>query len=371
MAYVPAIPYTRHWTEPDLWLAPGRTPLPSTPRDTLVPGSYIPGPGTAGIIPGTVFTPWEGNVDGDITLTDANAVYENIEFWGQVRPKAPGIVFRNCIFRGKDPDGLTTGLHGCIKNYGLAYYHFKMYDCLIDQSGWVTERGSNDLSPSSAGIHGGDFEAYRIEITGVQDGINYVAHGGWDANTTANDRFAILEASWIHKMYYKNNWFGPSDGRTHSDAFQFNTGKNITIRHNMIGGERDSSGYMLWPGGYNAGDDAANAAFMIKQELNATAEAKIENVLIEHNWIRGGAAGINHFFMSSRPNDFSTMKIKDNIFFQRGPLENSAATGPGTYTEGPGYYAIVSWGIDIATVYENNTILETGEPIVIRRNDGG
>lgn len=364
MSHVPNVPYFRRPNVPEFYWSSGRTPLPTTSRDTLVYGTYIPGSGTTGVIPGSVLTPWEAsNPDGYITLTTPDMVYENYEFWGQVRPKAPGIVFKNCAFRGMSPSKYTT-LNGLIKCYGKGFYHFTLIDCTIDSTPWVTQRGASNISPFSAGIHGGDFEMYRCEVTGVQDGVNYVAHEGWSEVTGPEDRWCLVEASWIHGMYYQNNWYGPSDGRTHSDAFQFNTGKNITIRNSMLGGERDMVGYRLWPGGYNSGDDAANALLMIKQELNSSSAAKIENVLIENNWFQGAAAGVNHYYSASRPNTFASLTFRNNKFFPRLDGWGQAAIGPGVYDSTLRGYQIMRY-VQLESVYENNIQLPDGEPVKI------
>src|SRR5690606_6211301 len=114
----PGLSYHRTHEDPHYWRAFGRTPLAAVPRESLVPGTYWPDATTAGVLPGTQFAQVEAGSGGYITLDTENATYENVEFWGEVRCRAPGITFRNCMFRGKDPDTLTSNLHGCIKSYG-------------------------------------------------------------------------------------------------------------------------------------------------------------------------------------------------------------------------------------------------------------
>src|SRR5699024_1800716 len=118
--------------------------------------------------------------------------------------------------------------------------------------------------------------------------------------------------------------------------------KNITIRGCMLGGVREGTGYVRWgrnaPAeagtmlggsplftytGRNDGDDHANAVMMIKQEVKGREDLdpKIENVLIEKNFISGGNTAIN-ISTADQPapygQDWSSMTIRDNRFFLRG-----------------------------------------------------
>lgn len=364
---IPGVTYTRTHFDSAQWRAPGRAAL-SVGRDALVPGTYIPGVGTTGVIAGTTLTPVEASASGNILLTEAGRTYENMEFWGQVQFRAPGITLRNCAIRGRNPDTLTENT-GCIKSFDTTCYHATLIDCTIDMTPWVDERGASKMSGLTFGIHGGNLELYRCEITGVQDGWNFVGHTLMAGASSFADMFTVIEASWIHGMYFENDFPGTSDKRFHSDCFQFNTGKNIDIRYNLIGGHRDMTGYRTWPNGYNSGDDAWNAAFMIKQELDASEASRIDNVRIHGNWIAGGTAGINHYFVASRPNAFATMEVTDNRFLQRGAGWGTSASGPGTYDSGNGWYVIRS--SQIAATYSGNVIHETGTPVPITTGSAG
>lgn len=173
-------------------------------------------------------------------------------------------------------------------------------------------------SPWSFGIHGGNFDLKRVEITDVQDGINYVQNG-WIVGITQSS--CLIDRSWIHCLWYRNDWNDantPSNHQTHNDCFQINNGKNITIRHSMLGGWREQSGYDAWPGGANTGDDAFSSILQFQQEVSDSAADRIENVLIEECWIDGAQYGINMYWRSRNSGqDFSTFTIRNVKFFER------------------------------------------------------
>jgi hypothetical protein len=108
----------------------------------------------------------------------------------------------------------------------------------------------------------------------------------------------------------------------------------------MIGGVRQGTGYVRWGRnapdvtgtmlggsplfgyyGRNDGDDHANAAMMIKQEVRNRPDLDplIEHVLIEHNFISGGNSAVNiSTYNSAYDQDWSSLTMRHNRFFQRG-----------------------------------------------------
>lgn len=338
-----------------------------TSRDNLVSGEDKPTFETAGLLSDTL-DPVYGDSNGVISL--GPGTYMNKRYWGRVVPTGgptATLNFINCEFVGTDPDTYAT-LTGMIMNghpsnpATQAPPFINLTDCRIDGTKWtyahaqrpLSSNAVRVLSPQTTGIHGGNFNMQRSIVTGVQDGINY---------TCGSNTSCTIEKSILHKMHFVNNWFGPSDGRSHSDVFQFNRGKNITIRGNILGGQRDMVGYRTWPGGYNSGDDAWNAAFMIKQEVSNGDHDRIENVLIEKNWIYGGTAGINFPYNPNNPNLFETTSIINNRFGQRGSGWRGSANGAGTYDTGDGWYIIRSSNL-LATI-SGNINESTGLPVPI------
>lgn len=342
-------------------------------RNQLVRGAYIPGPATTGPLPGTQFAQVEAGASGRITIGEANAVFDGCEFWGQVYVIATGVTFRNCIFRGADPTSASTTIEqnnprGIIRAYGNSR-HFVLENCRIDPDAWLTQRGRTYRYVDAVGIHGGDFEARWCEIANVADGISHVA----PTVTARAAQFTDIDRCWIHRAAFVNDWTGMSGGQPHADAIQAHTGKNVTIRGSMIGGIRDTAGYLDWGfdgpdnSGYlggrpttadglgrNAGDDYANAALMLKQEVDDSADNRLENWTVEDNYIAGGSASLNMAYSSARPTQkFASFAVRRNRFFIRGAsdgvyLWDNVLTGAGT-----GPYIIRSAANTLATFADN------------------
>lgn len=104
---------------------------------------------------------------------------------------------------------------------------------------------------------------------------------------------------------------------THVDGVQFHRGKHYKIRGNRIGGTRVLGSHNVYPSQKAViltGDDMYNSAFMIKQEVDNTLANRIEDVIIELNFLAGGTATIN--FTSGNDNPFADTYIRDNKFYR-------------------------------------------------------
>lgn len=303
-------------------------------RDYLVGGTYVPGATTTGLLPGSTYTDVYG------TSTDVNGAsyrilpagtYTRQRYWCQIRWSG-NVTFIDCDFCGPDPAAITNQA-GHIQNYNTTNFHGTLIDCRISSTPWRTNFPGRPLasgvvrtpSPWGFGIHGGNFTLKRCEITDVQDGINYVQNG-WVVGSSTS--YCLIEQSWIHRMWHMNDWQGtgtPTNHLTHNDVFQTNNGKNITIRWSMLGGNRVQAGYEPWPGGANTGDDAYSSILQLQQEKNDTEAERVENLLIEENWIWGGIMGVNVSFKTPYPsNNGSTWTIRNNRFYTR---PNQSAAG--------------------------------------------
>lgn len=302
-------------------------------RDDLVGGTYIPNASTTGPVgelidmyasAGATLTTSKGLGVGYVTLPAGT--YENMRIWAQVRWSGD-VTLRNCEVVGPDPSTQTgPGMYGLLRNFNATSSHATLIDCRITATPWNTHSAGRPLSPGevrtynplNAGLHGGNASLIRCEITGVQDGINYVQNG-WVVGSS--DSQCLIDQCWIHGLPYENDWTGsgaPSNQQSHNDCFQVNNGKNITIRHSMLGGWREQAGYDPWPGGANTGDDAFSSIVQLQQEVDDTAANRIEHVLIHENWIYGGQYGIGMIWKSTRPSqDFSTFTVTDNKFIER------------------------------------------------------
>lgn len=333
---------------------------PPVNRAALVRGAYIPGPTTTGPLPHiTSFT----QLTGTQTLADNNIVLDGYEIWGQVLPRVISgntPILRNCILRGKPPAQYSTGLDGVIKAYGNGYGHITLENCIIDPMGWFDVKGYDPTQMihlrNTTAIHGSDYDMHWCEVTNVQDGLNIVGHTPRTSGGDPNERWLEVDRSWIHKGYYMNPWSAVGDGQPHCDAIQTNTGKNLTFWGNMLGGQRNMTGYQTWPGGYNSGDDFWNAGIMLQQEVNANYANLIENVRIEDNVIGGGTASLNHSNKYSNP--WTGLSIRRNRFLQRSSNWGQTLNNGNPTNQGAGYY-ILRPSI-FADRYSQNTILETG-----------
>jgi hypothetical protein len=343
-------------------------------REDLVPGEWFPdeypqfiGP-NSGVTLTDVYPPSGSQV---ITLTTAHANafsgwIEKVRLWGQVRVGVAGLKIRDFSIAGPDPSvvPLTGGIWGCFQNYGGITRHTTFKDGIIDPGQWWGI-GGRVGNPQIVGIHGGDSEWLRCEIVNCQDGVNFL--GPTSSLAVAQAAFFTMESCWLHKGFYTNDWYGPSDGQPHCDGFQTNYGKNITIRGCTIGGQRDVTGYLVWPGGSNTGDDYWNAAIMIKQESSNSDIHRIENFLIEKCKLGGGTATINFSYNPTYPNTYASTTIRDNVFLNRGSTwgykmsgdGNGTHTGHRTDTTTTGGYYILR-GTQLQATFSNNRNYTTG-----------
>ena len=392
----------RYWYDSTqtAWVAPGRPSLPAAPdRSQLVYGQYEAGPLNSGLVrPDATFAQFEQtdlvnnyiNINPTwceqqgIDFTSGVAKIKDCEFWGRVRPQRVAgpwshveYDFENCLFRGGDPAGITAQ-QGCIQNYGSNPPRFRLYDCKIDPSArpnYGTARGgwgNNWLG----GIHGGNFELYRPEISHCQDGIGILGPTG-SLEAAQNARHWIF-GPYIHSnAYFGTPWTdpgAPSDQQPHCDGIQTSHGKNIKLIGGTIGGVRVPSDYAPWPipaGRVRQGKDPWNACLMLRQANYNNPIYDIENVEIRLNIFGGGTASINHYYDASRPNAFRNTVVRDNRILRRGDdWGNLGPFGAGT-SDDRGFYIVRS--PQFASIYQNanNTIYETGQLAPVANGSSG
>jgi len=340
-----------------LWQRTGRTDIGgSDSRASLVYGSYIPGwtANTTGYrtndpISGALITRTTQNGTSGVFTPTVGATYTDVDFWCKVACSNTGgggntITFNNCRFFNQQPEAMyaasVSANGGSIQNFGSDPCHIVLLDCTFDAKAWFNSTDGVHTSaywghPVQVGFHGGNFTAQRCEFVNAQDGVNYVGPTG--SLAIAQAASCLFEANWVHANFYLNGWTGPgspSDAQTHSDCFQFNTGGNITIRYNMLGGRVDTVGYLATPG-YNSGDDAHNSGIMIQQEVDTSAINHVGPVYIGYNWLGGGASTFNVFLKNS--NTGSDWQIEYNKVMLRG------TSAPG----GSGYEIYSSIGIAV------------------------
>lgn len=360
-------------------------------RESLVPGTYVPGATTTGPLPGTTFFDVEDNGSGVIALNSAwlsargvtldgddRYTLTGLRFWGEVRFNTPKIRLRNCQIHGPDPTVSTST--AIIKNYGAGYYHATLENCLIDPLPWYTERGRAMMTDVNyqrrCGISGGDLEVRWTEIRNVEDGWALIQNDDLvsDPGNPRPDgqRFWVCDRNWIHACTYVN---GPdymltanpgSGGSPHADAFQFNTGRNGHLVGCMLGGSRNPLAYDSWPTTWERiTDDYSNAAIMLQQEVSGFSVGDprwIDATIIEDNFLGGGNATINVVYKNS--NTLEGVTIRRNKWLQRGAnwgvwwqdaAQMNSYAGFGQYIAKGG-----SPTSALALSWSDNTVLETG-----------
>ena len=302
-----------------------------TDRSQLIPGTYIPSRATTGRIKGS---PPLQKIEHDIKASYNGQVFTDLELWGSIDlGEFRNVVIRNCIIRGTAATGRDTSfVYGSgDDNRGL----------LIEDSA-LAGRGNIWCSA----MRGGNYTIRRTELTWIPDGLCLTSPLG---NVTA-------EGCWIHNGMYKE-WTAttlnmPRSGGyySHTDGVQFHRGRNYVLRGNMIGGVRvpakhHTAGSLM---AINSADDMYNACLMIKQEVDASAANRIENVLIEKNWFMGGAASIN--MTAGRGNTFTSTIIRNNRFIRS--------------TWGKQYYILRTPG---SGQFSNNVFDDDSTPVPISR----
>lgn len=324
---------------------PPSSPLSLEARRLLVPGTYRPGPTTTGPIPGVPLR----KVEGDLAATADNQIIENVDVNGRINVKTfKNVKIRNFISRGTIARGQDTAfIIGTGDNLNGA----------IIEDGLLIGPGN----PWCSAMRGGNYAMRRVEVTNASDGICLTSAIG----------SVTVEGCWIHNGYYLEwdqatgatsqggNNYNPYAGGfyTHADGVQFHRGKNYVIRGNMIGGARVPGWGKHHTGAAlanAAGDDMFNAALMVKQEVDSTLANRIENVVIESNWLAGGSSTINH--PAGNGNTFASTVIRNNRFIR-------STWGEQLYILTP----LDSYGKPTVGVYSGNVFDDDGSPVPFSR----
>jgi hypothetical protein len=182
--------------------------------------------------------------NGNLTVTQANTVIENMDIHGVLTIKAPNVVVRNSVVRGSKE---STG-NACIN---VTYVDAK--NCLIEDVTVIPEF-SNDRQNGININQPGTIR--RVDISGTVDGIMIFGD-----NVTVED-------SYIHDLV-RLATTTQSDGYTHNDGIQIQKGLGIRVTNNSISG------------GYNT-------AIMVTQDAGVTG-----NLYIADNYLDGGGATVN------------------------------------------------------------------------------
>jgi hypothetical protein len=333
-------------------------------RDSLVYGTYVPGPDTTGPIPGTNFTvlgagpkfkgmpiysyddpqcprlvpsasDWDDGTDYRVTITADGQIVENMELWGSIDLKNhTNVVIRNCIIHG---DRARTGYAGAFIVNSTTYDDHK--NLTVTDSRFIgrpiripdTYNGTaldaagriDACNQYNNGLRGSNQSIYRCELVRTPDGIGLTGvAGNWK-----------IMGNWIHRHSYvewtthdsssgPGGWYPTAAGGstyTHADCIQFDRGKHIRICGNALGnynggsgsGDYAHNGSPTQEADILAAEDFYNSNFMIKQEVDSSITNQIQDVVIWKNFLGGSVSTIN-FPSSANGNPFPKRAVQDN-----------------------------------------------------------
>jgi hypothetical protein len=233
----------------------------------------FPDASCTGTIPGTTLTPRQG----DLEITQANTVVQNLDVNGTIWVMAPGVTIRNVKAKSI--------------NTGGNRWPFVTYSpgTLIED---VEIDGKNN---TPMGIDGHNFTARRVNIYGTKNGFRIFT------NTT-------IEYSYMHDFYTE-----PGD---HQSGIGSNGGSNFVIRGNNIecGTISGCSANLVLYGDFS----------------------QIDNVLVENNLFNGGIMGTHAGSVAGKPYPLATNVRYLNNQFGRKYYPNCGYYGPVASWNGSG-----------------------------------
>jgi len=183
-------------------------------RDALTYGdfSYTPDASTAGTLPGITRSNYNSpSVTDLVTLNAPNTTFQDLEFYGDIRPVGANMKFRNCRFYGGI--GHPSGNRGCVTATGNGDHNgLEFIDC---------DFTARDPSYYRDGIVGNSYKATRCRAWNVNDGF-----GAYSAPSGAGNCDVELFGCWSHTLVYWSQDPAHSDG-THNDNLQFQGGSHL------------------------------------------------------------------------------------------------------------------------------------------------
>lgn len=228
---------------------------PTTPSEPTAPSNS-----SVGVPAGTKLT----KVYGDVKITTAGTVLQNVDVEGYVKVAADNVTIKNSIIRGGET---ATASRALIMDWSDAK------NLVVKDTTLVPRNPSVWLD----GISGKDFTAERVDISGVVDAVKVIGSG-----VTVKDCL-------LHDAYYRSSGVSyQSDGSTHNDGVQVEGGGNLVISGTRISGFH-------------------NAAIMVTQNA-----AKITGLTISGNTLADGGCTVNLAEKGKGP--LSGVKIVSNRF---------------------------------------------------------
>lgn len=284
------------------WECNGRPSF--TNRDALIYGNYRPSILTAGVLTPTTLD----THTGDFVTTSHDQVVENIDITGRVKVRHNGVTFKNVRGQGGLPNGEAS--YGSVDAFQARTSPTKFYDCTFIANPVTNPAVANLQDRNSANsIQGQDFEMYRCDLSGSNDGIG------------AQRRNVVVKGCRIHGLtWFADGWFGNTP--THNDGIQVHGGTGFTFVGNSI------------EVGQYGSTQNHTSGIIATQDVAATAD-----LVIDKNWIislttGGTSVGIN--------------------------ISQTGSFGPGAYTgtvqiTNNRFSALSTWKANHAALIDRNT----------------
>ena len=227
------------------------------PAGATTAGGYTkPNAGNTGVRAGSKLKVHKG----DIIVTKAGTVIENMDIFGFIKIRAANVVIRNCRVRGSGPASSNTGLIDC-NNRNVR--NALIEDCLL-----VPDKPSVWLD----GVIGKEYTARRCHVYNTVDGF-----GVYNVSDKKAPTNVTIESCYIHDLAYFSKDPNHGGGATHNDAIQIQGGSHIVIRGNNIQGFLSKTA-----GTRNFADRRWNQGILIQPNVAPITESEIS-----YNWFDG------------------------------------------------------------------------------------
>ncbi len=220
-------------------------------------GGYVkPDASNTGVKPGTTLT----KRTGDVVVTVAGTVIENLDIYGRVLIRAANVVVRNCRVRGTNSPASNTGLIDC--------NHTNVRNALIEDCLLTPDKATLWLD----GVIGKEYTARRCHVYNTVDGF-----GVYNATDRAAPVNVKIESCYVHDLSWYAKDPNHSNGPSHNDGIQVQGGSNVVIRGNNIQGYFSKT----------AGDQNYPSNKLVQGVLIQPNLAPINNSDISYNWFDG------------------------------------------------------------------------------------
>ena len=244
-------------------------------RNQLVPGSFFPDESTTGL-----YQPTTSTVTTNLTITEANAHYEDVWFRCRVDVRTTGVTFKNCKFTGPADSALENGI---IVATNAAVAGLLLEDCTI---------APEHTSHTTNCIEGHHFTLRRVNSYHGVDLCSVIA----PADFTRAD--VVVEGSWLHDPAMYNTPV-QADNLTHNDVIQWHGMKGLTVNGSRLEGlcapgigVVDTPPVGTWPTSLVSGNPFYPNRWATSVVMASPPRAAFDDFVFTNNWLDGAAAGL-------------------------------------------------------------------------------